>query len=425
MINNSTLFTSFIENLVKNPSPKIQKNFMDISSKIAETIRRICDEEGLIFNVSYESKNYWSEGKNYEACFVDGGVYSGFVSSSAPFAIRAKSYIVKPSKSLLERERFEESMAYMGDLYDSKNNIYDLTEDPYEDNKLLHKKKDAARIMFETAAIVKHVFEKKKFDYCFLHGPIQTPIMPFSGPEFPLFKKEVVKNILPFFKFDESKETDRHFINTYFNALNYLSKAKFPIYGVVERTTSTIYLRNLLYRAVKKGKIAENDYDKIISTIKRYKITDGNLFELILSDCQALKPLEVEKQIPSKAWGEWEVQMNSFPKAYVGYLKTNEHQSPIRIESLQNPIKIKKDYEYILATSKLLPNYGYPVGLDIVDRAAKIPAWLGRAAKEHYSKYYLDLAIEKNDKKTISSALNMLQGGRFWTKRPKAGKVGR
>ena len=92
--------------------------------------------------------------------------------------------------------------------------------------------------------------------------------MPFSGPEFPLFKKEVVKNILPFFKFDESKETDRHFINTYFNALNYLSKAKFPIYGVVERTTSTIYLRNLLYRAVKKGKIAENDYDKIISTIK-------------------------------------------------------------------------------------------------------------------------------------------------------------
>ena len=124
MKNNSTLFTSFIENLVKNPSPKIQKNFMDISSKIAETIRRICDEEGLIFNVSYESKNYWSEGKNYEACFVDGGVYSGFVSSSAPFAIRAKSYIVKPNKSLLERERFEESIAIHKILLESLLNHY-------------------------------------------------------------------------------------------------------------------------------------------------------------------------------------------------------------------------------------------------------------------------------------------------------------
>ena len=144
--------------------------------------------------VTYEGKNYWSKAKNYEACFVDGGVYSSFVSSSAPFAIRAKSYIVKPSKSLIERERFEESIKFTWVTYMiRKNNIYDFTEDPYEDNQLLHKKKDAARIMFETAAVVKHVFEKQKFDFCFLHGPIQTPIMPFSGPEFPLFKKRSSK----------------------------------------------------------------------------------------------------------------------------------------------------------------------------------------------------------------------------------------
>ena len=107
--NNSTLFSNFVENLVRNPSHEVQKNFMDITSKIAETIRRICNDEGLIFDVSYEGKNYWLKGKNYEACFVDGGVYSSFASSSAPFAIRAKSYIVKPNKSLLERERFEEA----------------------------------------------------------------------------------------------------------------------------------------------------------------------------------------------------------------------------------------------------------------------------------------------------------------------------
>ncbi len=163
----------------------------------------------------------------------------------------------------------------------------------------------------------------------------------------------------------------------------------------------------------------------MISTITRYKINDGTLLELILSDGQALKPLEVEKQIPSKAWGDWDVQMNSFPKTFIGYLRTNSHQSPIRIESLINSDNLKKDYEYILASSKLLPNYGFPVGLDVVDKAAKIPAWLGRAAKSYYSKYYLDLAIESNNNKNVSSALKMLQGGRVWRNRPRAGKVKR
>ena len=76
-----------------------------------------------------------------------------------------------------------------------------------------------------------------------------------------------------------------------------------------------------------------------------------------------------------------------------------------------------------MASSKLLPNYGFPAGLDVVDKAAKIPAWLGRAAKSYYSKYYLDLAIESKNTKNVSSALKMLQGGRVWKNRPRAGKV--
>ena len=426
-INNSSLFTNFVNNVINNPSPEVQKNFMDISLKIAETIKKILEDEKLILQIPYEGKKYWQNGKNYESCFVDGGVFSSVASSSAPFAIRSKSYIVKPSNHLEDREKFEESIAYMGDLYDSKNNIYDLSEDPYEDNQLLDKKKDAARIVFEIACLVKHIYEKQNFDYCFLHGPLQTPVMPFSGPEFPLFKKHVVKNILPFLKIDQKEENnnDRHFINVYLTSLKYLLKSKFPIYGIVERTKSTIYIRNLLYRSLKKGKVAENDYNKMISTITRYKINDGNLLELILSDGQALKPLEVEKQIPSKAWGDWDIQMNSFPKTFIGYLKTNSHQAPIRIESLVKPENLLKDYEYILASSKLLPNYGFPAGLDVVDKAAKIPAWLGRAAKNYYSKYYLDLAIDTDNSKNVNSALKLLQGGRVWKNRPRAGKVKR
>ena len=115
--------------------------------------------------------------------------------------------------------------------------------------------------------------------------------------------------------------------------------------------------------------------------------------------------------------------MNSFPKTFVGYLKTNSHQAPIRIETLNKPKNIYKDFEYILAMSKLLPNYGFPAGLDVVDKSAKIPSWLGRAAKGYYSKYYLDLAIGTKNNKNVNSALKMLQGGRVWKNRPKAGKI--
>ena len=80
--------------------------------------------------------------------------------------------------------------------------------------------------------------------------------------------------------------------------------------------------------------------------------------------------------------------MNNFPKVFIGYLRTNKNQSPIRIESLNNPKKLHQDYEYILATSKLLPNYGFPAGLDVIDKAARIHSWLGKAAKGYYQKYY-------------------------------------
>ena len=424
--NNTSLFQEFIKNSTKSPSHKAQQNFLNIITSVADIIKKICESEKLIFDVNYDGKKYWNTAKKYQACFIDGGVYSSFLSSSAPFAIRAKSYIVKPDEVLHKREVFEETVKFVGDLYDADTSLFDLSEDPYEVNQLLTKKKDAARITFETAAIVRHIFEKQKFEYCFLHGPLQTPIMPFSGPEFPLFKKNVIKTILPFFKIDESSDLDRHFINVYLSSINYIKKSKYPIFGIVERTGSTIYLRNLLFVAQRKGLVSEADYEKTIGLIKRYKINDGNLFEIILKDCQALRPLEVQKQIPSKAWGEWQNQMDSFPKVFVSYLRTNKNQAPIRVESLSFPKKLAKDFEYILATSKLLPNYGFPAGLDIIDKAAKIPSWLGKTAKGYYLKYYLNLALQSKDPTTITTALKAISDGdRKWKNRPKAGRLPR
>jgi len=98
---NSSLFKEFIQNAVTSPSPKVQKNFMEVMGSIVQIFKKICEDEKLIIDLEYKGKDYWKKAKDFKSCFVDGGVYSNFLSSSAPFAIRAKSFIIKPKFEIL------------------------------------------------------------------------------------------------------------------------------------------------------------------------------------------------------------------------------------------------------------------------------------------------------------------------------------
>ena len=194
--------------------------------------------------------------------------------------------------------------------------------------------------------------------------------------------------MFPFINVKKITFEDRHFINLYLEALNYIKKSKFPLYGVVETSNSAPYVKNLLFNYKCKGTVSDKDYNNIIKTIKKYKITDSHLLEIILSSGQALKPIEIKKQIQGftiTTGSSWEEKMDRFPKVHIGYIKVNDSQAPIRIESLNYPKNLIKDYEYILGTSRLLPNYGFPVGLNVVDKFAKIPNWMSKASRKYYA----------------------------------------
>jgi hypothetical protein len=114
--------------------------------------------------------------------------------------------------------------------------------------------------------------------------------------------------------------------------------------------------------------------------------------------------------------------MDSFPSVNMGYIKTTDHSSPIRIESLMSSKSIKKDYEYILATARLLPNYGFPVGLNVVDKFAKIPNWMSKASRRYYATHLLKQAVKSKDQNTISLAVKILSKKvRSWRNRPLGG----
>ncbi|WP_440913361.1 DNA double-strand break repair nuclease NurA [Candidatus Pelagibacter sp.] len=421
---NSSLFTNFVKQAV-NASPKVQNNFLDVTEKVAITIHKILEDANLIVNLKYKGNEFWIENRCKTACFVDGGVDKTSIISSAPLSIRTGSYIVKPDAKDKNREFFEESMVFLGDLYDPKNDLYDFSDDDFDEDQMLNKKKDGARIIFEAATIIKHILLNRKFDYCFLHGPIEATVMPFTVLGFPAFTKFAVENMLPFYSKNKLNLEARHIVNVYLEALNCIKESKFPIYGIVETSNSAPYIKNLLYSYKSKGSISEKDFNNTLSTIKKYKITDTHLFEIILQNGQALRPLEIKKQINGfsvTSGSAWESKMDSFPSVQMGYIKVNNHSAPIRIESLILSENLIKDYEYILATARLLPNYGFPVGLNVVDKFAKIPNWMSKASRKYYATHLLKQAINSKDQNTISLAVKILSKKvRSWKNRPLGG----
>ncbi len=50
---NSSLFSNFIKNSIKAPSPKVQENFMKVTSELVEVIKKILENEKLILNINY------------------------------------------------------------------------------------------------------------------------------------------------------------------------------------------------------------------------------------------------------------------------------------------------------------------------------------------------------------------------------------
>ena len=156
--NNSNLFINFM-NKAMIASPQVQDNFLKVTNNVANTIYKLLKHGNHIVDLEYIPNDFWIKNKNKTVAFVDGGVDKASIISTAPLSIRAGSYIVNKSK---QKELFEENMIFLGDLYDPNNELYEFLEDAHEEEALLSRKKDGARIIFEAATLVKHVLMKQR-----------------------------------------------------------------------------------------------------------------------------------------------------------------------------------------------------------------------------------------------------------------------
>ncbi len=150
------------------------------------------------------------------------------------------------------------------------------------------------------------------------------------------------------------------------------------------------------------------------------RITDSLLLRCALQPGEALVPVKIDRNEMRRAPDAWKNVIRDYPAPFVSYLQISEWSSPIRLEIFERDLPTFREMaRLILHCSLLLPRYAFPVGLDIVDKFAKIPNWMSRPINTNTAVQALKSALYKGDQKLFDSLRRMLCGSsREWLLRP-------
>ncbi|MFQ5580847.1 MAG: DNA double-strand break repair nuclease NurA, partial [Nitrospiria bacterium] len=225
------------------------------------------------------------------------------------------------------------------------------------------------------------------------------------------------------------------------------------IAGVVERGTLRQFSEQILLERVFRGlrQKGKTDYfnrmygrSDLISPkalIDRLGYTDALLLAMLLQPGEYSESWMINKYsglsrgkvlLPDDVWESsvnWAVLKPSsgfgFPGVSGCYLHVSETTEPLRIEVFKglgdDQIGEAAGRAYLYA--RLLPGYGFPVGLDIVDKHAHVPDWL-TSAYGKLIRYHLGVSLQQGEisdaemRRILVQAIYMTH--RDWLFRPRA-----
>jgi hypothetical protein len=402
---------------ITRESSEVHGDFVDRLSAIAESVRALLENSELIRRFDYSPTKYWPSIRGRKYAFVDGGVASIDLPSAAPIGIRVGSYVVIPGDETEGREQFNIELALVDDLYSDSGVVFD---DDFFD---LAKLRDAARMVSELAAGFGIARASERVDSVILHGPLVNPVAPYGTDNFPSFGLEACRTFLGDPQWT-GELRDRQFVALYANLLERTRGTGIPVVGVVERSIGRdpVFIRRVLSHLVKKELLQERDARNLEKEIISYGLNDSSLLDVVLGDGEYVEPIPVDRQGPASKWPEdWKFAIENYPKVLTTYLKPSALVTPFRVEAFEDIVGHEAVLELIFHTSRMLPSYGFPVGLDIVDRFAKVPAWLSRGVKGQHQIVLLKRALASDDPRAISFAKRVLAAkGRDWLFQPSA-----
>lgn len=408
-------FMAGLLRIARHESTAVQQNFVDRLSHIAAMMRELFDQNGMIHRLVYRPREFWPEQRGRSIAFIDGGVANIDLPSAAPLGIRVGSYIVRPGDEPGERERFNIELSLVDDLFSPEGQVFD---DDFADTAKL---RDVARMTSETAAGYRLARSDVPPDLILLHGPLINPVAPYGLEDFPPFGTEACRIFFDDEGFSGNAEA-RQFVALYLELLRRMKDTGRLIIGVVERSVGRdpVVLNRILGTLRDREQMTRDDARNTLEEIRAYGLNDSSLLDIVLEEGEYVVPIPVDRQGPENKWPDrWKMWIRDYPKALTTYLKPSAMVMPFRVEGFEGVAGFEQALDLVLHTSRLLPSYGFPVGLDIVDKFAKVPAWMSRGVKGQHQIVLLSKALESGDPRAVTFAKRVLAAkGRDWWFRP-------
>ncbi|NIX75266.1 DNA double-strand break repair nuclease NurA [Microvirga terricola] len=393
----------------------VQQSFAKHLCDTAKLLDGFLRSDGRIARMDYLPGKYWPAQRGRRFAFIDGGVANVALPGAAPLAIRVGAYLVRPGREGADREDFAVQMHFVDDLYDPAQDVYD---NDFED---IAKLRDAARIIAEAGACRSLFEEAGDIDALLIQGPLINPVSPYGTPGFPAYTASASEKLC---RQAGLSDRDRHFIPLYLRILRDLRDRGSIVAGVVERDGGgRRFIKNVLDQMVERGKLDNARRTRAENFLKKYSLSDTQLLDLILREGEYVLPLAINRQggpDEQNKWPKkWENEIGQFPLALTTFLKPSENVQPLRVETFEGTASDDL-LSLVLHTSRLLPRYGFPVGLDVVDRFAKVPDWMGRQIATGHKVNLLRKAFATDNEKVRDFSIRMLSAsGRDWLYRPK------
>jgi len=427
------LFSYHAQKFLKGPHilTSLFAQVMSLKSKdqinYISTLRVISDflREALKSNIVKLQRNHtklWKDYRNSKVSFLDGGM-SRIVGLPGiePMGIRVGIYTVIPGcNDENEREEWNLWPYVIGDVISDKRLIE--AENYETDTKRLQ---EASRYILEPLSALNYLERTSDAPrLLLLHGPLQNAFETYDERD-PYFipgvnaeflddqgiTRELLEAELGFIPDNSNGEILWNgCIALYAYITKKISESATPIVGVVERAASKSISYKVLSQLYKSGQITENTRRKIWNAIKKYDLKDEILFGCVLDEGEYFSPVEIVKNRKNRAHDRWAVTVDNIPNIFSTMLKPSSNSFPFRVEMNKafDFGKTKDIMSLIFHTSLLLPNYAFPVGLDIADKYAKVPDWLSRGLSTRLTANILSKTLQMGNDRLLRQVRQLL-----------------
>lgn len=446
----------------------LRDNYFNNTTKLIAFLREQ-NKTNKLFKIENVGDPQWSDFQNEVVTFIDGGVGQVEMDSPVPVLIRVGSYKVKTGEyDLSKREEFACYPIIFGDLEGGSKerkdfvDIVRITAELLGAIAALERTPDLRVLMIHGPLV--YMMNAYAGHSPFTEKDIDLFLRHYAGSE--KFAKKLKQDFLEEAKLTYPKMTSYYeelIKKKLFEPLTWIAflyrrlikeaknrkrSVKPLIMGVVERSNLkefTLGKFDKIFDNLRKRNESDyfnkiygrNDLNNAKVFLERLNYNDTLLLSMLLETQDFSEPWVIsskynnlsksdkfyfpnESQKKEYNWSYLKPsnqRKNTFPNVTGFYLKVSDSTEPIRVEVFTDLGKkqIPEIAKRVFLYSQLLPGYGFPIGLDVVDKYAKIPKWMTEAYAKQI-KYHLGVSLQSG-KITDQEVRKILLYSIYMTKR--------